>query len=252
MTLTHRASPTTKNTEDSLLDRFNTYFRVAASVAGEELQEALRIRYQVYCLENPFENPGDHPDGFERDEFDSHSMHSLLIHLATGQAMGTTRLIMPVRHELERSFPIQQLCRHPQFKLLPLDRMAEVSRFSISKQFRKRQCDSLYEGLDSARGRRVMAPLMSLGLIQSLVRMSAEHDITHWCASMEPTLLRLLATMSIKFEMLGPLVQHHGSRQPCYCEVGPMLQRVKSEQRPLWEVLTDGGTLRERGRTFAA
>jgi len=252
MTATRPVPETTEDAEASLLDRYNIYFRVATAVCGDALQEALRIRYQVYCVENPFENPSDHPDELERDAFDSHSLHSVLIHRASGQAIGTVRLILPVRHELERSFPIQLVCRVPQLKLLPLERMAEVSRFSISKQFRRRQCDSLYEGNDARRERRGMAPLMSLGLIQSLVRMSAERGITHWCATMEPTLLRLLAAMSIKFEPLGPLVQYHGTRQPCYCEVGPMLERVKNEQRRLWDVLTDGGTLQDRGRSIAA
>jgi N-acyl amino acid synthase of PEP-CTERM/exosortase system len=252
MAPTHLAPAVPEYTEESLLDRFHLYFRIATAVSRDELQEAFRIRYQVYCVENPFENPADPPDGLERDEFDSHSIHGLLIHRASEQAMGTVRLIMPVRHELERSFPVQQLCNHPQLKLLPLDRMAEVSRFSISKQFRRRQCDTLYEGNDSRRERRGIAPLMSLGLIQSLLSMSAEHGITHWCATMEPTLLRLLEAMSIHFKPLGPLVRYHGTRQPCYCEVAPMLERVKSEQRPLWEVLTDGGTLRYRKRSIAA
>jgi N-acyl amino acid synthase of PEP-CTERM/exosortase system len=82
--------------------------------------------------------------------------------------------------------------------------------------------------------------------------MSVEHGITHWCATMEPTLLRLLAAMSIRFEPLGPLVRYHGTRQPCYCEVGPMLQRVKNEQRPLWEVLTGGGASQRSGQSLAA
>jgi len=153
---------------------------------------------------------------------------------------------------LDRSFPVQQLCKHPQLKLLPLDQLAEVSRFSISKQFRRRQCDTLYEGSEPRREGRGLAPLMSLGLIQSLVSMSAEHGITHWCATMEPTLLRLLAAMSIRFEPLGPLVRYHGTRQPCYCEVGPMLQRVKNEQRPLWDVLTGGGASQRSGQSLAA
>ena len=252
MAATHPAPPVPEPTEESLLDRFHTHFRVATEVSGAELQDAFRIRHQVYCVENPFENPADHPDGLERDEFDSHAIHGLLIHRLSERAMGTVRLILPVRHELERSFPIQLLCKHPHLKLLPLDRLAEVSRFSISKQFRRRQCDTLYEGNDARRERRGIAPLMSLGLLQSLVSMSAEHGITHWCATMELTLVRLLEAMSIRLTMLGPLVQSHGTRQPCYCEVGPMLERVKSEQRPLWEVLTDGGTLQYRRRSLAA
>ncbi len=247
----------TQNIEDTLLDRFNIYFRTALAVRADALAEGLRIRYQVYCLENSFENPADHPDGLERDAFDAHSVHSLLIHRASGQAMGTARLVMPVPQDLEQSFPIQSVCTHPRLNRLPLGRMAEVSRFCISKQFRRRQCDTLegtgsHEGRDRRQGRRSMAPLMSLGLIQSLVRMSAERGITHWCATMEPTLLRLLAAMSIHFEPLGPLVRYHGTRQPCYCEVGPMLARVKSEQRQLWDVLTGSEVCRYSERTLAA
>jgi N-acyl amino acid synthase of PEP-CTERM/exosortase system len=250
MAATHLAPAPYGNTEKSLLDKFDTYFHVATAVAGDALQEALRIRYQVYCVEHAFENPADHPDGCERDAFDSHSLHSLLIHRASGKAVGTTRLVMPVQRDLERSFPLQQVCG--QFDQLPLDRTAEVSRFSISKQFRRRQGNMPTEGHDSSQERRSMAPLMSLGLIQSLVSMSAEHGITQWCATMDPTLLRLLAAMSIRFEPLGPLVRYHGTRQPCYCEVGPMLRRVKDEQRPLWEVLTGGDASHRPGRSLAA
>lgn len=229
--------------EETLLDKFNRYFEAVPALTEGDIQKAQRIRYQVYCVENAFENPAAHPDGLEKDAFDSHSVHSILLHRASGETMGTTRLIMPVPGALEKSFAIQEVCDHPMLNRLPLRRMAEVSRFSISKQFRRRKVDTLYEGFDTTGGQRSAAPLMSLGLIQSLVRMSGEHGITHWCATMEPTLLRLLAPMGIYFEPLGPLVSYHGMRQPCYCEVSPMLARVKNEQRALWEVLTDGGTL---------
>jgi len=248
-----RLTPTTSQyAGESPLDRFNTHFRIATSVTGDELREAQRIRYQVYCVENSFEDSADHPDGLERDAFDCHSAHSLLIHRTSGQAVGTARLVLPVRQHLERSFPIQQHCGHPHLKLLPLNRMAEVSRFSISKQFRRRPYDTSCERQTSPQGGRITAPLLSLGLIQSLVSMSAECGITHWCATMEPALLRLLATMSIRFEPLGPLVRYHGMRQPCYCEVAPMLERVKHEQRALWDVLTSHGELRHSGRVLAA
>jgi N-acyl amino acid synthase of PEP-CTERM/exosortase system len=242
----HLAAPLREQPEETLLDKFNTYFEVIPALTNEEIRRAQRIRYEVYCVENPFENPADHPEGLERDEFDPHSVHSLLIHRASGEAMGTTRLILPVRGALERSFAIQQVCKHPMLRRLPLHRTAEVSRFSISKQFRRRKTDTLYEGRAAPEVARSTAPLMSLGLIQSLVSMSTNYGITHWCATMEPKLLRLLATMGIRFSPLGPLVQHHGMRQPCYCDVAPMLCRVKNEQRALWDILTDGGTLDQR------
>jgi N-acyl amino acid synthase of PEP-CTERM/exosortase system len=85
---------------------------------------------------------------------------------------------------------------------------------------------------------------MRLGLIQALVRMSAQYGITHWCAVMEPTLLRMLDTMAIRFSPIGPVVEHHGLRQPCSCDVAESLRAVKQEHPAFWDVLTCGGTIR--------
>ena len=85
---------------------------------------------------------------------------------------------------------------------------------------------------------------MRLGLIQILLQMSAQHGITHWCALMEPTLLRMLAGMGIRFKPIGPLVEHHGLRQPCSADIAQVLQAVKRERPAFWEVLTCGGVLR--------
>lgn len=229
-----------------LLDRFHTYFSVIAAKTPQSVALAQRIRYQVYCVENPFENAAEHPDGLECDDYDSHAAHSLLIHKPSGAAVGTARLILARPEAPEQSFALQRICHAQALKRLPLLRCAEVSRFAISKQFRRRSTDTLYEGRESeesASHRRALAPLMTLGLIQSLVRGSIEHGVTHWCAAMEPTLLRLLAGIGIRFEPLGPMVEYHGLRQPCYCEVAPMLERVKAEQPVVWQVLTDGGQL---------
>ena len=84
---------------------------------------------------------------------------------------------------------------------------------------------------------------MSLGLIQSLVSMSVQHGITHWCALMEPKLLRMLAAMAIHFKPMGAPVEYHGLRQPCYCHVGTVLDRVRREQPMFWQILTDADTL---------
>jgi N-acyl amino acid synthase of PEP-CTERM/exosortase system len=238
----------------SLLEQYRARFETVLARSEEQVRQCQRIRFQVYSVENAFENPAEHPDGLERDGFDDHSVQSLLIHRASGQAIGTVRLILPVR-DSEQSFAVQRVCDHPMLKRLALLPTAEVSRFSISKEFRRRSTDSLYEGESAPREaeteNRSIAPLMSLGLIQSLVRMSAEYGITHWCATMEPKLLRLLARMGICFSPLGPMVEYHGMRQPCYCEVGPMLRRVQERQPAIWEILTDGGTLVSRVRQVA-
>jgi N-acyl amino acid synthase of PEP-CTERM/exosortase system len=235
-------------------EHFNEYFEILPADTPELIRRTQEIRYQVYCVEHPFENAADHPDGLETDEYDTHAVHTLLMHRASGEAMGTVRLVLPLAEAPERSFAIQRAIDHPIFRdaaRFPLHSTGEVSRFSISKQFRRRANDTLYGQTDEAPrspdhpGRRSNAPLTRLGLIQALIRLTAANRITHWCAMMEPRLLRMLATTSIFFEPIGELVEFHGLRQPCYCDVVAMLSRVQREQPESWDVLTDGGALWE-------
>jgi hypothetical protein len=53
----------------------------------------------------------------------------------------------------------------------------------------------------------------------------------------------MLAAMGIHFTPVGPLVDHHGLRQPSYCNLSEMLERLKSERFDHWMVVTDGGAL---------
>jgi N-acyl amino acid synthase of PEP-CTERM/exosortase system len=60
---------------------------------------------------------------------------------------------------------------------------------------------------------------------------------------MEPKLLRMLAAMGIHFTPVGPIVSHHGLRQPSYCHLSTMLKRLKGERPEHWMVVTDAGRL---------
>ena len=238
---------------ETLLERFNRYFSAVVADTPDLIHRAQEIRYQVYCVEHKFENADEHADGREKDEFDSHSEHGVLIHRPSDHAVGTVRLVLPRHDALDKSFAIQRVVALPSTemnKYFPLLSTAEVSRFSISKQFRRRKADTPYgsEAVPtSVENDRRSGPLMSLGLIQTLVTMSAQHGITHWCAVMEPKLLRMLATMAIHFDPVGPPVEYHGLRQPCYCHVASVLERVKAERPMFWEVLTDGGRSSDQG-----
>jgi N-acyl amino acid synthase of PEP-CTERM/exosortase system len=235
---------------DDLLRRFNLHFDTVLADTPDLLPIAQRVRYQVYCVENQYEDPAAHPDALERDEFDSHAVHSVLVHRPTRDALGTVRLVLPVPDAPHDSFAIQKLTDHPLLKgsrELPLDTSAEVSRFSLSREFGRRaaataeRCGERSNA--AAMEPRHCGPLMRLGLIQMLVRMSRENGITHWLAVMEPRLLRMLAAMAIHFQPIGGMVEHHGWRQPCFCNMADVLRRVKAERPAFWDVLTAGGTL---------
>jgi N-acyl amino acid synthase of PEP-CTERM/exosortase system len=228
---------------------YRQYFEtvVVGREDSELRDEVFRLRYQVYCVENPFENPEDNPDGLERDSYDSRAVHCLLRHKRSRNWAGAVRLILPKTDNPAHSFALQEVCNDPVIgdpQRFPVSRMAEVSRFCISKDFRKRQGDWLYPQSNEAQhpeDERRVIPNMTLGLIEGLVRMSLDHDVHYWCAVMERPLLRLLSRLGIYFERIGPLVEYHGRRQPCMLRVDTMLERVREERPDVWEVITDGG-----------
>ena len=234
-----------ENVGRALCGIFQSRFEVLNADTPELIRQAQRIRYQVYCVENSLEKAQDNLEGIETDEFDSHAVHSLLLARATAGALGTVRLIMPLANAPEHSFAVQRLLDASSLKILlslPLHSMAEVSRFSISRYLRglmpysSASPESYHVDCNAG-------PLIRLGLIQGLVRMSMEHGINYWCALMEPSLLRMLAAMAIRFQPIGPMVEFHGLRQPCYIDVDAMLVALMRERPSFWEIVTDGGSL---------
>lgn len=231
---------------------YDRHFSVHSCNDAASLEQAHRLRFQVYCVENPFENPTDNPDGLERDGYDAKSVHSLLSHRATGHLVGAVRLILPDPDRPGRSFPMQEVCADPRIAdpaVFPTRRAAEVSRFCVSREFRRRLGEARYADVGEAEAQaraaeeRRLLPYVTLGLIRGLVRMSVEHGVRHWCIVVEPPLLRLLKTLGFVFENLGPLVQHHGLRQPCHADLERLLAGVRRLRPDVWEVVTDRGAL---------
>ncbi|MFO1189318.1 MAG: PEP-CTERM/exosortase system-associated acyltransferase [Alphaproteobacteria bacterium] len=223
------------------------YFSVHGAAAPQQRKLVHELRYQVYCVENPFEDPADHSNGLEIDHFDAHSVHALLIHRPTGLAAGTVRIVLPLTEHADESFAIQAVCDKAllsAYAKVPLSTTGEISRFCIAKTFRRRVQDRSYRTVPSnteisAADERRVIPNMTLGLIQWLVETSQARGITHWYAVMEPQLLRLLARLGIHFERIGDLVDYHGWRQPCVIEVDRMLGQVHRERPDVWSVIAN-------------
>ncbi len=230
---------------------YRQQFDVVDANTPELLEEAHRLRFQVYCVENQYESPESNPEGLEADEFDSHSAHVLLRHRATDTFVGTVRLILPVRERLHESFAIQRVCTDPILQdssIFPVTRMGEISRFSVSKRFRRRLGDTAYprneEIGDTPSDQRRAIPNMTLGLMQGIFRISVRERLTHLCAEMEPSLLRLLAGLGMHFTPIGPLVEFHGKRQPCFMDISAVFRHLRRHRPEILEILTVGGTLR--------
>lgn len=236
----------------SLLEIYNAFFEVVPATTPETLEMAHRLRYQVYCVENDFEASEDNPGGLEIDVYDRRSSQSILIHRATGKVAGTVRLILPDDDgakglpAVTSSGGLQDLGSH----LLPPQATAEISRFAISKEFRRRVEDGRWPAVndsadcaEAARTSRRVLPHMTLGLMQAIVQMSVDNNVTHWCANVETPLLRLLKRMGIQFNPVGCLVNFHGWRQPVYGSVSDILGGIYDSRPEVWEVITRSGDL---------
>ncbi len=188
------------------------------------VEQAYRLRHQVYCLERGYEPS---VNDLETDAYDKHARHVVLCLRGCGTVIGTVRMILPQARQPARSFPMQAVCDRAALSAVPLRSAVEVSRFAVSKERRNVSPAA--------------ASLSRLALVRGLVQLSQQAGVTHWCAVMERTLLRLLRSSGIHFEAVGPLVEYHGLRQPAVCELAGMLGRMRVEQPEIWDFVTNGG-----------
>jgi N-acyl amino acid synthase of PEP-CTERM/exosortase system len=233
-----------------LYEFYNSIFEGFVADTDDLRQECYRIRYQVYCIEYDWLNESNRyaKDAIERDEYDDHSVHALLRHRPTGAFVGTVRLIRHFAASNVGMSPIHKLCAANNLtlpQLFPLENMAEISRFCIRRDFRRRIMETIAssgytkEELENDKAR--IVPSMSLGLIAMIVLMAKQNGIKQWCAEMEPFLLCMLAKLGIHFDPVGPLIEYHGMRQICHKPLHEWLNRIAVERPDVWEVVTDKG-----------
>jgi len=236
------------NVVNDWLETFGKYFDISPADNPHDVRKALALRYQVYCIEHPFEDSSRYRDGYERDEFDHRSVHSLLTHKTSGHAAATVRLVLSDCRDQWEPFPIEKHCAVDQTLwnriLGKVERrhIAEISRFAVSKEFRRRLGEpetthgvvNPFQSKQQVEQERRVLPQITLGLFQAIVRMSHDHDIKVWVAVMEPTLLRLLRRFGIYFTPVGDPVDYHGLRVPC---VGPVDEVMEGIRKNFPEVL---------------
>jgi N-acyl amino acid synthase of PEP-CTERM/exosortase system len=227
--------------ESEIAWRYAEYFDIVRADTRELLDEAYRLRYQVYCLEHPFEKVDEHVDGRERDVDDDRSVHTLLLHRQSGAYAGTVRTILPRE---ARPLPIQRILvqqGHRWPDRFPLNTTVEISRFAVSKEFRRRRGEERYPDVNvrpdapPSPDERKMIPYITFGLIRGVVEVCGENDISHISAVMEPALIRILGRFGIHFQAVGSLVEHHGMRQPCVANIAELIERNRAECTLLWQ-----------------
>ena len=158
---------------ESALEAARDELETEIATSGPQIEAAQRLRYKVYCEERGFE-PGE--NGLEQDEFDHVSRHVLVRSRRSGQVLGTVRVVLGCAASGASSFPMNRVCERYVLSPLPAMATGEISRFALTRD---------RPGVSPA-----AAALMRLFLMRGIVTVSGTHDLTHWCAIMERSLLR--------------------------------------------------------------
>jgi N-acyl amino acid synthase of PEP-CTERM/exosortase system len=238
--------------------KFYEYFELVHADTDILKREVYKLRFQVYCLETGFErqencevfNEDGHEVYLEVDSYDRRSDHYLVRHRRLGLYAATVRLVLPNQEDLLQPYPIEEHCVLESPVIDPNIRahLAEISRFAVSKEFKRRPHEAgTLAGVGPqpetyfAPDERRVFPHITIGLFAAIVRMTRAHGITHWYAVMEPALLRFLRLFGIRFVPIGPEVDYHGLRRPCLAEVDKVLPMIRKVNLPVWELITDAG-----------
>ncbi len=237
----------------TLTENFNKHFEIVLADTDQLIKEVQRLRYQVLCVENPYLNCEDYPDGLECDEYDSRSVHSLIRHKDSGLFAATVRLVLPDPVFLKAHFPIECVCEGISYNsidsspYLNREALAEISRFSISKGFKEQIISEeithkktrSFETRRHHQGAHLFLPLLIFGLFKAIVELSQENGIFHWLALTEPSLLRLLNRYGIHFQRFGQMIDFHGKRQPVFGTINSILQGIHSMNLEVSDFITE-------------
>ncbi|KFI22333.1 PEP-CTERM/exosortase system-associated acyltransferase [Nitrosococcus oceani] len=245
---------------------FQQHFKVFEFLPQEEpklFEQTLALRYQIYCLENSFENASDFPSKMEMDRYDKYSVHTLICHRDTGEAVATVRLVQPNSSGHHHGFPMEPHC-NASLTALPKESQlssqhlpAEISRFAVSKSVRQRvmKIASAKQAGHSGRGKfnhtawdRLLYSQFTLELFAAAIRLSDKHGITHWYSLTSPALLRTLRRFGIRLTSVDSAIDHRGMRLPCIDDLETLLTRVYRTQPDAWNILTNHGAIWGRTR----
>lgn len=181
-----------------------TGMTVEIAQTADAIREAQALRHRVFCLERKLFDTVPSAS-LDQDTFDQTARHIVVRRNSDGEVVATARIVRARMNQDGIALPMHKYCSPKLFGSLPMQGVGEISRFAISKQAR---------GAEASSG-----PAMRLLLLRGILQASLEMGLTHWCALMEPSLIRLLSATGLQFNAAGPVVEAYGLRQPCWARI---------------------------------
>lgn len=229
----------------SYAEAFLQYFDVCYASEQQQIEQAGRIRYRVYCEEFGYEPKSDFPDGIETDSFDERSLHCLVTHKLTALPAACVRVVLTGD---DAPLPFEKFCidslDHGFFDRNPMPRSSfcEISRLAVDGAFRRRSGEKAtrFGDLDIANlspEERRTFPLIAVSCYLAATAVGSLAGCTRAFAMMEPFLPRLLSRSGINVRKVGKDLEYHGLRAPYFITLEEALDGMVPELRELYDAI---------------
>jgi len=234
-------------------NHYSQYFQMV-NVNTKKLKNiAYKLRYSVFHEEYGYHNLGNSLNkNMEIDEYDDYSLHSLLFHKPSNQAIGYIRLIphtekyrkpLPIEKYYRESFDLSNTC---------LDKMkgvntGELSRMAIISSFRQRVSDRNMEQKYESETDRILEyqntrfPInyLPMCLMLSAMHFAFKENMEYGFAMIEPRFAILLRHFGVQFDQIGKPVECFGIRAPYVFYRENTYRNLIPEFRSLFDKISD-------------
>ncbi len=241
---------------------YNQLFETVLAESPALKEKAYRIRYEVLCEEFGYKEAERHAGKLERDIYDDHAKHCLLIHKRSGEAIGTVRLVMPHMQDSQQGLPIQEIFSGGHLRVRESnahDRICEIDKLCILKKFRSRngeetsplggvqdQDQETFMDKSSKRIARRIIPFAPIGLIKSCFDLAIANGYTQGCVLLEVPLIESFERLGIICQRIGPIIDLVNQRQPIIIDFFTSVNNMRVKQKAVWEMMTNNGALHDR------
>jgi len=215
-------------------------FYLADNDAGRRIH--YKLRYQVYCLREKFEDPSSHPSFLEQDQYDDISAHFIVRSRATGEWLGAMRLIIAPVQKL----PVSRISSMDlkNFPGIPGKGVAEASRLCTliptsprsnsapdTKKARNR-----HAGPHHLISHALQTSWITVGLISAVRQYSLAHEILYCFFLISDPLARMLRRLGMEIDPVGSPCFHRGWRRPYMHNFKTGYQTMRARSPELYKV----------------
>jgi len=232
--------------ERNLGEAFSQYFEIVPALDGATRADVFHIRHEVYCRDLGWEPLRE--DEQESDRYDPHSVHLLMRRRGGGELVGCTRVILTNPQAPEELLPVEESCAevldHRVFDPASVarERLAEVSRLAVMRNFRQRKGEAETAGSVNSddfesRGPQARFPYIPVGLYLGAAAVAKRFARDHVLVLTEPRLAVHFARIGFSIQPIGGAIEHRGLRVPSLLYTDKVIAGLRPLIRPLFDLI---------------